>query len=190
MRPTADSATRKGLAPPEARSSWLIVLVGFMGAGKTSVGKILGQRLGWAFEDLDDRIQAREGRSIEQIFQESGEAEFRRLETAALRDLVAELGCASRVVALGGGAFVQPENARLLEQSGAHVVFLDGSADELFRRCQQEQKSRPLRRDARQFRELYDQRRPFYLTAALRVDTDGKDPDTVAGEVTCSLGVL
>jgi len=165
-----------------------IFLVGFMGAGKTSVGRRLSHRLGWAFEDLDDRIQTRTGRSIAEIFRESGEAEFRRVEHAALRELIAEVSSSPRIVALGGGAFAQTENAAVLEKSGAPVVFLDGPADELFRRCEQEHTERPLRHDARRFRELYEQRRAFYLKAAWRVDTGGKDLDTVAAEVACSLG--
>jgi shikimate kinase len=166
-----------------------VFLVGFMGAGKTTVGRALGRRLGWPFEDLDDRIQTREGRTVAQIFRESGEAEFRRFEQAALRDLLEELSTAPRVVALGGGAFVQPKNAALLAQAGSHVVFLDAPVDELFRRCQQEQKvERPLRRDEDQFRQLYQTRRPHYLAAALRIETSGKDVDTVAAEVARELG--
>src|SRR2546428_2697763 len=88
-----------------------VFLVGFMGAGKSSVGRALSLQLGWPFEDLDERIQAREGRTIEQIFQQSGEAEFRRAEHAALRELIADLGSSPRVVALGGGTFVQTGNA-------------------------------------------------------------------------------
>jgi len=166
-----------------------IFLVGFMGAGKTSVGRQLSRRLGWDFEDLDDRIQLREGRSIAEIFRESGEAEFRRIEHAALRELVAEFGSSPRVVALGGGAFVQAGNVALLEACGAPVVFLDGPVEELFQRCTKDGSERPLRRDARQFRELYAQRRPFYLKAGWRVDTGGKDVDTTAAEVACSLGL-
>jgi shikimate kinase len=167
-----------------------VFLVGFMGAGKTSVGRVLGSLLGWPFEDLDNRIQAREGRLIAQIFRESGEAEFRRFEHAALRELVEELGAAPRVVALGGGAFVQPENAALLAQAGLQVVFLDAPGDELFRRCQQEQKvERPLRRDEDQFRQLYQTRRPHYLAAAMRIETSGKDVETVAGEVARALSL-
>ncbi len=153
------------------------------------MGRRLSNLLGWGFEDLDDRIQSRERRLIAEIFRESGEAEFRRAERAALRELIAELGSSPRIVALGGGAFAQTENATLLEESGVAVVFLDGPADELFRRCEQEHVERPLRHDARQFRELYEQRRPFYLKAGWRVDTNGKDLDTIAAEVACSLGL-
>jgi len=103
--------------------------------------------------------------------------------------LISSLGQSPRIVALGGGCFVQPENAALIEEIGAPVVFLDGSADELFRRCEREARERPLRRDAKQFSELYERRRPSYLKATCRIDTDGKDPAVVAAEVACSLGL-
>jgi shikimate kinase len=166
-----------------------VFLVGFMGAGKTTVGRALSRRLGLPFEDLDDRIQHREGKTIEQIFRESGEAEFRKAETAALRELLGELGSSRRVVALGGGAFVQTANATLIEEAEVHSVFLDAPVDELMRRCVDEPKERPLRRDPKQFRELYEQRRRSYMRAAIRIETNGKDVDTVAAEVACSLGL-
>jgi len=166
-----------------------VLLVGFMGAGKTSVGRALSRRLGLSFEDLDDRIQNREGKTIEQIFRESGEAEFRRVETAALRELLGEVRQSQSVVALGGGAFVQAGNAALIEEAAIHSVFLDAPVEELLRRCEQEQKERPLRQNPEQFRELYQERRKSYLRAALRIETSGKDVDTVAAEVACSLGL-
>jgi shikimate kinase len=174
---------------PQAGSHRAVFLVGFMGAGKTSVGRSLGRRLGWSFEDLDDRIQARAGRSIPEIFRDLGETEFRRLETASLRELLSELDAGPRVAALGGGAFAQRENVALLERAGAHVIFLDGPVEELFRRCEQEQRERPLLQDAKQFRELYEQRRPFYQMASCRIDTTGTDVDAVAVEVACRLGL-
>lgn len=91
-----------------------VFLVGFMGAGKTSVGRALGAMLGWPFEDLDERIQKREGRSIENIFRESGEAAFRQAEHSALRELLSGPAKSQCVVALGGGAFAQEENTALL----------------------------------------------------------------------------
>ncbi|MGO9647927.1 Shikimate kinase [Candidatus Sulfotelmatobacter sp. SbA7] len=174
---------------PQADSHKVVFLVGFMGAGKTSVGRSLSRRLGWDFEDLDDRIQARARRPITEIFRDLGESEFRRLENAALRELLSEPGVGPRIVALGGGAFAQPENAALLERAGAPVIFLDGPAEELFRRCQQEQRERPLLRDAKQFHQLYEQRRASYLKAACRIDTAGKDVDGVAAEVACRIGL-
>jgi len=172
-----------------APNTQALFLVGFMGAGKSSVGLILGQRLGWAFEDLDERIQQREGRSIEQIFEESGEPYFRRSEHEALREVVAELGNVPRVVALGGGAFAQPENIGLLKKAAVPTVFLDGPVDELFQRCQEQGRPRPLRNDLELFRTLYEARRQHYMTASLRVDTSGKDVDTVASEVAEALGL-
>jgi shikimate kinase len=174
---------------PQAASPKAVFLVGFMGAGKTSVGRSLGRRLGWAFEDLDDRIQARAGRAITEIFRDLGESEFRRLENAALHELLSERSAGPRIVALGGGAFAQPENAALLAGADAPVIFLDGTAEELFRRCEQEQRGRPLLHDAKQFRELYEQRRSSYLKASWRIDTTGKDIDGVAAEVACTIGL-
>jgi shikimate kinase len=160
-----------------------VFLVGFMGAGKSSVGRALSFRLGWTFEDLDERIQAREGRSIEQIFQQSGEPEFRRVEHAALRELLAELSSSPRVVALGGGTFVQAHNAALLKEVGVPSIFLDAPVEELFRRCAAEKSERPRRRDAEEFRRLYDARKPHYMQASWRIETSGKDIEAVAAEI-------
>lgn len=159
-----------------------------MGAGKTTVGRILSQRIGWPFEDLDDRIETRERRSIAEIFRDSGEDAFRRAETIALQELIAGLGSSPRIVALGGGTLTQPENGRLVRDAGGTVVFLDCMVEELFRRCEEEQKARPMRRTLPQFRELYNQRLPFYTTALHHIDTSGKDAFAVATEVACSLG--
>jgi shikimate kinase len=166
-----------------------VLLVGFMGAGKTTVGRALGRRLGLPFEDLDDRIQNRERKTIAQIFHESGEGEFRKVETAALRELLGELRLSPCVVALGGGAFAQADNAGLIEEAEVHSVFLDAPVEELLRRCQQEKKERPLQQDPKQFRGLYEKRRPLYMRAALRIETQDKDVDTIAAEVACSLGL-
>jgi shikimate kinase len=166
-----------------------VVLVGFMGAGKSTVGAALGRRLGWPFEDLDVRIQAREKRSVEQIFRESGESVFRQLEHAALCSMVEEFGASAKVVALGGGAFAQEKNTALLEQAGITTIFLDAPVEELFRRCQEQQLERPLRRDLDEFRRLYESRRPRYLRAALRIETAGKSVEEVAAEAMNSLGI-
>jgi shikimate kinase len=167
----------------------VVFLVGFMGAGKSSVGLLLSRDLDWRFEDLDERIQSREGRSIEQIFRASGEAGFRTAEHAALRELLLELDASAAVVALGGGAFAQPENAALLSGVGAKTVFLDAEADELRRRCLEDGTERPLLRDKAHFRQLYETRRTSYLGATLRIETGGKDVETVVEEVKLRLGL-
>jgi shikimate kinase len=164
-----------------------IFLVGFMGAGKTSVGLALSRKLGWPFEDLDERIEAREGRSIDQIFEQSGEAEFRKMEHSALRSLIQELDASPKVLAVGGGAFAQASNAALL--AGFPVVFLDAPVEELFRRCQEQELKRPLRRELAEFQRLYQARRPCYLKAAVCIETGGKDVEEVADETIKSLGL-
>ena len=167
-----------------------VFLVGFMGAGKTTTGRALATRLGWQFLDLDDLIEQRERRTVAEIFAASGEPEFRRVETAALEQLLRELpSLEPTVVALGGGAFVQPANAVLLKQFGAPVVFLDAPVDELDARCVPRAGQRPLFRDAEQFRRLYEERRSGYVKAGLRLDTSGKSADEVALELIVRLGL-
>jgi len=167
-----------------------VVLVGFMGAGKTSVGRALGRRLSWAFEDLDDRVQARERRTIAEIFREAGEAEFRRVEHQALREALAEVETGpSRILAVGGGAFVQAENASLLDRVETPTVFLDAPADELWRRCSADPVDRPLRRKEDEFRQLYEMRRPRYLHARLRVETGGREIERIVDQIVNSLAL-
>lgn len=178
-------------APAEGRESPVqaVVLVGFMGAGKTSVGRALGRLLGWQFVDLDDRIQARERSTIAEIFRSSGEAEFRRAEHHALRELLKEVESERLVIAVGGGAFSRAENASLFEDSLTTTIFLDAPADELWKRCSDDRTERPLRRDEQGFRELYETRRPRYLDAKLHIDTTGKEVSRIANEIAGSLGL-
>jgi len=160
-----------------------VFLIGFMGAGKTSVGRALARRMGWQFEDLDDRIEGREKSGIERLFRERGEAGFREAEHKALRELLTEAFPSPRVVALGGGAFVQPANAALLEAANAAIVLLDAPVAELFRRCEQESRVRPLSRNLEEFRELYESRSRAYARASLRIETGGKEIEAVAAEI-------
>jgi shikimate kinase len=180
-----------GLRPDAATlpvSVRAIFLVGFMGAGKTCVGRALSERLGWRFEDLDDRIRAREGRSIPEIFQQSGEAGFRRSEMAALRELLAESRSGEPLVAaLGGGAFVQQEVDSLLAAEGCLTVFLDAPAQELWRRCTTDAVDRPLQREEGEFYRLYEVRRPRYLKAKLHIATNGRAIEGIVSEITSSL---
>lgn len=164
-----------------------IFLVGFMGAGKTTVGRLLAQRLQSPFIDLDDRICEREGRNIAEIFRQSGEEYFRRVESECLRDLTMETEAGASgmplVIALGGGAFVRAENADMLRATGAPVIFLDASLEELRRRCAGAGAERPLYRDENQFRQLYEARRGGYMAADRRVETGGKTPEQVVEEL-------
>ncbi len=171
-----------------------VFLVGFMGAGKTSVGRALADRLNWSFEDLDERIERREQRTVQQIFQELGEPEFRRAEHAALLDVLEEIrGGAVKIVALGGGAFVQEKNAALLSASGVPTVFLDAPVEELWQRCRAQASEtgteRPLLRSLDEFRRLYEARRAGYLRASLGVQTGECTLDEVASKIAEALAL-
>ena len=178
---------------PHAHPSSLF-LVGFMGAGKTSVGQTLAQHLNWAFEDLDRRIERREGRTVPEIFRDSGESEFRRAEHNALREVLEEVrGGAVKIVALGGGAFVQEKNAAVLKASGVPTVFLDAPVEELWRRCCEQtgtaEADRPLLLSLDKFRELYDARRGSYLRASSKVQTGSRSLNEIAAEIVETLGL-
>jgi shikimate kinase len=165
-----------------------------MGAGKTSVGRVLSEQLGWLFDDLDDRIERREGRKVVEIFRDSGEPEFRRAERIALKEALAELKRGVRkVLALGGGAFVQKSNARAIETAGVPTVFLDADIQELWRRCQKqatrERIPRPLLGTFDTFRERYNARRPYYLNASVRLNASGKTIKQIASELIQTLAL-
>jgi shikimate kinase len=162
----------------------LVVLIGFMGAGKTTVGRALARRLRWRFLDLDGEIEKRKGQTVAQIFASSGEGGFRRAETAALRDLLQESGgSGDLVLALGGGAFVQERNRVLLKQARAATVLLEAPLEELRRRCRNERRVRPLAQQETGFAELFTARRADYERARFRVQTLGKSVTQVAAEL-------
>ena len=159
-----------------------------MGSGKTSVGRRLSARLGWGFEDLDERIERQTGRGVGEIFRESGESEFRRAEQAALLSALQEWRAVPIVIALGGGTFVGPDNAVVIAAHHGTTIFLDAPVEELWRRCQ-EAVERPLRRDEQHFRHLYETRRSEYMKANVRIDTAGKNVESVVGEIIQIMGL-
>jgi shikimate kinase len=167
-----------------------VALVGFMGAGKTTVGEALAARLGWSFIDLDRLIERKAGRTIDQIFQLSGEPVFRRIEQATLKDALDGLKAVPSVLALGGGAFADQDNHRLLASADVAVVFLDAPVEELFRRSEQPGVVRPLRRDLDQFRGLYERRRPSYGNSTLKIPTGGKDIPSIVEEIISGLNLV
>jgi len=160
-----------------------------MGAGKTTVGQELARRLNWRFADLDQLIESREGRTIPQIFQAEGEAGFRALEHGVLAESLAVPGSGSTVLALGGGAFVVEKVRALLRERQVPAVWLDAPAEELFRRCEQPEVVRPLRRDPEQFTKLYEQRLSSYRQADLHVITKGKEISAIAEEIVMRLAL-
>ena len=162
-----------------------VVLVGFMGAGKSSVGRILATRLGRCLVETDDMITAKEGRSIPEIFADRGEAHFRALEEEALGLLALKR---SEVIATGGGLPCREGRPAALKALGT-VVWLSGDFDTLYERALQAGE-RPMlaARSRREVEALYQARESFYCQADVTVDTTGIGPDQVATRVLAALG--
>lgn len=159
-----------------------IYLVGFMASGKTTIGRLLAEELGWTFGDLDEDIEAQQGTTISEIFEKRGESEFRSIETAAIRARVKmiEKGRPT-VLALGGGAFAQEANLEILENNGISI-WLD-CPFELVADRSARASHRPLARDSNHFRELYVTRRAAYERADYRVEIAGDDPAPVVRSI-------
>ncbi|MEI9981481.1 MAG: shikimate kinase [Edaphobacter sp.] len=137
-----------------------IVLTGFMGAGKSTVGRLLAARVNWTFLDLDVHLEARTGATIPQLFERHGEAHFRRLESAAL---ASALGRNHTVLALGGGTPEELTNRLLLEQTPAtHTIFLDAPFPTLFDRCMLQDIARPVLADPVLAEQRFAKRHPLY----------------------------
>lgn len=157
------------------------VLIGFMGAGKSTAGRIVAARLGVEFVDIDARVEAAAGKSVEEIFSSEGEAVFREMEREAIRDAVSAPG---RVIATGGGAFADQGN-RILLKRYAPVFFLDASVETVIGRLSGDA-SRPLLQAEdreRRVRELMERRRPAYEEADHVVGTDDMAASRVAARV-------
>jgi shikimate kinase len=156
-----------------------IFLVGFMGAGKTTVGRALARQLQWDFFDLDDLIEQRTGKSVQAVFAESGEAEFRRLEREALQSC-SEL--VRTVIALGGGAYVSEENRTSMRLIG-RTIWLDCPLEVCLGRISGDH-SRPLLGGQNEMRALLELRRPGYAEADFAVQAGNHSPEVLAVEIT------
>lgn len=158
-----------------------LYIAGFMGSGKTTVGRLLSDRMGWDFIDLDEEIERGEQATISQIFETRGEAEFRVIETKMIRQWIRKVECgAPTVIALGGGAFVQPANFELLENNGLSI-WLDCPFEVIEERLTSPE-TRPLARNRDMLRVLFEERRPFYSKADFRIDA-ACEPDAAIEKI-------
>ncbi len=151
-----------------------IILVGFMGCGKTTIGKKLAKAFGYEFLDTDAMIEEQQGKRISDIFAQEGEEAFRQMETELLMQLRRE--AVGKIIATGGGMPMREENRRLLREVGT-VVFLEAEFDTILERLQNDT-TRPLAEGEdreKRLRPLYELRYPLYKEAAeVCVDTEGK----------------
>jgi shikimate kinase len=160
-----------------------IYLVGFMGAGKTTVARALSKRLHWKHEDIDERIVERERRDIATIFRQEGEPYFRGIER---QELVALLGVRGVVVATGGGTIVDPVTRGLMLRDGA-VIWLDAPLTTILERVPLDGR-RPLASDRLEMERLYNQRLMAYGEAHLRLDASRSSVEELVDQIIEWLG--
>ena len=155
-----------------------IYLVGFMGAGKSTVGRELSMRLQWSFIDLDSEIEKSEKLAVREIFAKFGEPRFRELE----REHLARVSKTPKaVIALGGGAYVNETNRALVDTTGV-AVWLNASLESVKERVRPDG-TRPLLADEEKAKQLHAERIPSYRLARIHVLTDNRLPDAIAEEI-------
>ncbi len=150
-----------------------IVITGFMGCGKSKVARELARRLNVSFVDLDEKITQREGRSPAQLIVEDGEPAFRAIESSTLREVL-ETKTAG-VIALGGGAWIEEINRKLIGEYRCSSVWLDAPFELCWSRIETSAEDRPLGRTRTQALELYQRRRPLYQLAQFRIEVQGHE---------------
>lgn len=165
-----------------------LVLTGFMGAGKSTVGAILAQELGWRFFDLDEVIEAQSQRTVAEIFRDLGETEFRRRERQAVEQLRSQ---EQIVLALGGGTVEDfSTRALLIDPPENCLVFLEAPLSELLARCTVKGKVRPLLAAPESLEARHNRRLPHYRAAHITVTTTGLAPQAVADQVLDQVSML
>jgi shikimate kinase len=159
-----------------------IYLLGFMGCGKSTVGSALADELGWTFFDLDQEVEKAAGASINEVFDQQGEAAFRALETEALRKRVYNVRTGRpQVIALGGGTFTIEENVELASNHGV-TIWLDTPLEVIEQRISAET-HRPLARDPVRLHALYSERLTDYARADYRIDTVDREPASIVSSI-------
>ena len=169
-------------APPRR-----VVLTGFMGSGKTTVGPLLAARLGWSFVDVDDVIEAEAGAPITEFFARHGEAQFRDLEHATIARLAAN---DALVLALGGGAIEHSATrSLLLTTPGTILVHLEVELSTALSRCRGTEHLRPILADHANFASRYHRRLPLYRTAHVSIPVDALTPEQVVEAILQAAGL-
>jgi shikimate kinase len=177
---------------PNPQPLRVLTLCGFMGSGKSTVGRTLAELMGWEFVDLDEEIERQEGTSIREIFAGRGEAEFRKVEHSVLTKLVASAWTRT-VFALGGGTQAQPHNEELLKRAGMQTVFLEVPLEIMLRRCcssEEQNHMRPLAGDPAEFRRLYEARLPSYRRADITMEAGDQSALEVARLIGAALSLV
>jgi shikimate kinase len=178
---------RVTMTPPDSvlTTPVQIVLLGFMGAGKSTVGPLLADILNWQFLDADEVLERREGCTIAELFARAGEEDFRRLEESTIAELLTLDGT---VIALGGGAIESASTRSLLaSRHDLFTAFLEGPLEILLERCNQSQTVRPLLQNREQVEPRYAKRLPHYRLATITVSTEGLTPQMIAHEISRQL---
>jgi shikimate kinase len=172
---------------PNKAATRRIVLTGFMGSGKSTVGPLLAQRLGWEFMDADDAIVAEAGCSIPEIFRQRGEPGFRELERAVIAQLAGDDG---RVLALGGGAIEDAATrAMLLQSPGGLLVHLEVELATTLARCAGTEQDRPILADQANLANRYARRLPLYREAHVSISVDKLTPQQVVDAIVAAAGL-
>jgi shikimate kinase len=190
MTSATQSSTKADPAPIESPgiSAHLrrLVFTGFMGAGKSTIGRLLATRLNWTFLDLDAHLESRTNATIPELFAIHGEARFRRLESTAL---ASALGRSNTILALGGGTPEDLTNRLLLEQTpGTFTIFLDAPFPTLFDRCMLQDIARPVLEDPLAAQLRFAKRHPLYRRlASLTIDTTDLTPEQTVDSLLASL---
>lgn len=174
-------SAKSGLETSQAAAPRRIVLTGFMGSGKSTVGPLVAARLGWSFLDADDVIEREAGVTIAELFVIHGEAKFRDVEHATITRLAARDGL---VLALGGGAIERAETRDLLTTApGTLLIHLEVELATTLARCSGTEHTRPVLADKANLASRYGRRLPLYRTAHVSISVDALTPDQVADAI-------